>query len=84
MHISQTLLTTSLLSSQTVQCPLCQVKLPFIHFQQHLTHVHSVAQDCVDKLISTVSVWKCGFVVFAVIKRKKRGAKARQWGEGEM
>uniref|UniRef100_A0A674MRP7 C2H2-type domain-containing protein n=1 Tax=Takifugu rubripes TaxID=31033 RepID=A0A674MRP7_TAKRU len=41
---------------RTVQCPLCQVKVPFIHFQQHLTHVHSVAQDCVDKLISTVSV----------------------------
>uniref|UniRef100_A0A8C4IGR2 C2H2-type domain-containing protein n=1 Tax=Dicentrarchus labrax TaxID=13489 RepID=A0A8C4IGR2_DICLA len=41
-------------NQQTVQCPLCQVKLSYIHLQQHLTHVHSVAQDCVDKLISTV------------------------------
>uniref|UniRef100_A0A3B4FIF9 C2H2-type domain-containing protein n=1 Tax=Pundamilia nyererei TaxID=303518 RepID=A0A3B4FIF9_9CICH len=40
---------------QTVQCPLCQVKLPYTQLRQHLTHVHSVAQDCVDKLISTVS-----------------------------
>ncbi|XP_070827527.1 zinc finger homeobox protein 3-like [Chaetodon trifascialis] len=43
-------------NQQTVQCPLCQVKLPYIHLQQHLTHVHSVAQDCVDKLISTVTL----------------------------
>ncbi|XP_070686889.1 zinc finger homeobox protein 3-like [Pempheris klunzingeri] len=41
-------------NQQTVQCPLCQVKVPYKHLQQHLTHVHSVAQDCVDKLISTV------------------------------
>ncbi|XP_008304475.1 zinc finger homeobox protein 3-like [Stegastes partitus] len=41
-------------NQQTVQCPLCQVKLPYVHLRQHLTHVHSVAQDCVDKLISTV------------------------------
>ncbi|KAM3609380.1 uncharacterized protein V6R79_013657 [Siganus canaliculatus] len=41
---------------QTVQCPLCQVKLPYIHLQQHLTHVHSVAQDCVDKLMSAVTL----------------------------
>uniref|UniRef100_A0A3B3YLN4 C2H2-type domain-containing protein n=1 Tax=Poecilia mexicana TaxID=48701 RepID=A0A3B3YLN4_9TELE len=39
---------------QTVQCPLCQVRLPCSHLRPHLTHVHSVAQDCVDKLISTV------------------------------
>ncbi|KAM9854957.1 zinc finger homeobox protein 3-like [Aulostomus maculatus] len=43
-------------NQQTVQCPLCQVKIPYTHLRQHLTHVHSVAQDCVDKLISTVSV----------------------------
>ncbi|XP_054865006.1 zinc finger homeobox protein 3-like [Amphiprion ocellaris] len=42
-------------NQQTVQCPLCQVKLPYVHLRQHLTHVHSVAQDCVDKLISTVT-----------------------------
>ncbi|KAG7216102.1 hypothetical protein INR49_007854 [Caranx melampygus] len=42
-------------NQQTVQCPLCQVKLPHTHLRQHLTHVHSVAQDCVDKLISTVT-----------------------------
>uniref|UniRef100_A0A3B4YAM7 C2H2-type domain-containing protein n=1 Tax=Seriola lalandi dorsalis TaxID=1841481 RepID=A0A3B4YAM7_SERLL len=55
-------------NQQTVQCPLCQVKLPYPHLRQHLTHVHSVAQDCVDKLISTVSVCKCVFVVFALIR----------------
>ncbi|KAK9516763.1 hypothetical protein VZT92_024676 [Zoarces viviparus] len=43
-------------NQQTVQCPLCQVKLPHAHLRQHLTHVHSVAQDCVDKLISTVTL----------------------------
>ncbi|KAG8012610.1 Zinc finger homeobox protein 3, partial [Nibea albiflora] len=43
-------------NQQTVQCPLCQVKLSYVHLQQHLTHVHSVAQDCVDKLISTVTL----------------------------
>uniref|UniRef100_A0A668U940 C2H2-type domain-containing protein n=1 Tax=Oreochromis aureus TaxID=47969 RepID=A0A668U940_OREAU len=43
---------------QTVQCPLCQVKLPYTQLRQHLTHVHSVAQDCVDKLISTVTAPK--------------------------
>ncbi|KAM4733892.1 zinc finger homeobox protein 3-like isoform 2-T2 [Anableps anableps] len=42
-------------NQQTVQCPLCQVRLPCSHLRQHLTHVHSVAQDCVDKLISTVT-----------------------------
>ncbi|XP_047451496.1 zinc finger homeobox protein 3-like isoform X2 [Mugil cephalus] len=42
-------------NQQTVQCPLCQVKLSYVHLRQHLTHVHSVAQDCVDKLISTVA-----------------------------
>uniref|UniRef100_A0A3B4ZWT3 C2H2-type domain-containing protein n=1 Tax=Stegastes partitus TaxID=144197 RepID=A0A3B4ZWT3_9TELE len=45
-------------NQQTVQCPLCQVKLPYVHLRQHLTHVHSVAQDCVDKLISTVTAPK--------------------------
>ncbi|CAG5958099.1 unnamed protein product [Menidia menidia] len=42
-------------NQQTVQCPLCQVKLSHTHLRQHLTHVHSVAQDCVDKLISAVT-----------------------------
>uniref|UniRef100_A0A8C2YXM1 C2H2-type domain-containing protein n=1 Tax=Cyclopterus lumpus TaxID=8103 RepID=A0A8C2YXM1_CYCLU len=67
---------------KTVQCPLCQVKLPHTDLRPHLTHVHSVAQDCVDKLISTVSVCKCVFVVFtfAGSKRKRQG-KAK--GEGE-
>ncbi|XP_053283330.1 zinc finger homeobox protein 3 [Pleuronectes platessa] len=41
-------------NQQTVQCPLCQVQLPYTHLRPHLTHLHSVAQDCVDKLISTV------------------------------
>uniref|UniRef100_A0A8D2ZP64 C2H2-type domain-containing protein n=1 Tax=Scophthalmus maximus TaxID=52904 RepID=A0A8D2ZP64_SCOMX len=50
---------SSFLSTQTVQCPLCQVKVPYTHIRQHLSHVHSVAQDCVDKLISTVSVRVC-------------------------
>ncbi|KAF1386643.1 hypothetical protein PFLUV_G00097010 [Perca fluviatilis] len=43
-------------NQQTVQCPLCQVKLPHTQLRQHLTHVHNVAQDCVDKLISTVTL----------------------------
>uniref|UniRef100_A0A3Q2NRC9 Zinc finger homeobox 2 n=1 Tax=Fundulus heteroclitus TaxID=8078 RepID=A0A3Q2NRC9_FUNHE len=43
----------------TVQCPLCQVRLPCSHLRQHLTHVHSVAKDCVDKLISAVCVCNC-------------------------
>ncbi|XP_072291223.1 zinc finger homeobox protein 3-like isoform X2 [Eucyclogobius newberryi] len=42
-------------NQQTVQCPLCQLKVPYADIRQHLTHVHSVAQDCVDKLISTVT-----------------------------
>ncbi|XP_019934779.2 zinc finger homeobox protein 3-like [Paralichthys olivaceus] len=42
-------------NQQTVQCPLCQVTVPYTHLRQHLTHLHSVAQDCVDKLISTVA-----------------------------
>ncbi|XP_033823656.1 zinc finger homeobox protein 4-like [Periophthalmus magnuspinnatus] len=42
-------------NQQTVQCPLCQLKVPYANIRQHLTHVHSVAQDCVDKLISTVT-----------------------------
>nr|XP_040023998.1 LOW QUALITY PROTEIN: zinc finger homeobox protein 3-like [Gasterosteus aculeatus aculeatus] len=45
-------------NQQTVQCPLCQVKLQHTHLRQHLTHVHNVAQDCVDKLISTVTLSK--------------------------
>ncbi|XP_077451822.1 zinc finger homeobox protein 3-like isoform X2 [Stigmatopora argus] len=42
-------------NQQTVQCPLCQDKMPYGHLRPHLTHVHSVAQDCVDKLIATVT-----------------------------
>ncbi|XP_077424462.1 zinc finger homeobox protein 3-like [Vanacampus margaritifer] len=42
-------------NQQTVLCPLCQVKIAYAHLRPHLTHVHSVAQDCVDKLISTVT-----------------------------
>ncbi|XP_028307221.1 zinc finger homeobox protein 3-like isoform X2 [Gouania willdenowi] len=42
-------------NQQAVQCPLCQAKLPYFHLRQHLTHMHSVAQDCVDKLISAVT-----------------------------
>ncbi|KAM4618268.1 zinc finger homeobox protein 3-like [Polymixia lowei] len=42
-------------NQQTVQCPLCQVTLPRAHLRQHLTYLHSVAQDCVDKLISAVT-----------------------------
>lgn len=39
-----------------LQCPLCQDMLNNkIHLQFHLTHLHSVAPDCVDKLIATVS-----------------------------
>ncbi|XP_038124731.1 zinc finger homeobox protein 4-like [Cyprinodon tularosa] len=42
-------------NQQTVQCPLCQVRLPCSNLRLHLTQVHSVAQDCVDKLISAVT-----------------------------
>ncbi|XP_019743956.1 zinc finger homeobox protein 3-like isoform X2 [Hippocampus comes] len=42
-------------NQQTVLCPLCQAKISYAHLRPHLTHVHSVAQDCVDKLISTVT-----------------------------
>ncbi|KAM9815886.1 zinc finger homeobox protein 3-like [Syngnathus typhle] len=42
-------------NQQTVLCPLCQVQISYEHLRPHLTHVHSVAQDCVDKLISTVT-----------------------------
>ncbi|KAL8195154.1 UNVERIFIED_CONTAM: hypothetical protein K2H54_047287 [Gekko kuhli] len=37
-------------------CPLCQDMLSNkIHLQLHLTHLHSVSPDCVEKLILTVS-----------------------------
>ncbi|XP_030221579.1 zinc finger homeobox protein 3 [Gadus morhua] len=42
-------------NQQTAQCALCQVRLPFTALRHHLTYVHSVAQDCVDKLISAVA-----------------------------
>ncbi|XP_068595443.1 zinc finger homeobox protein 3-like [Brachionichthys hirsutus] len=45
-------------NQQSVQCPLCQVKVLHTQLQHHLTHLHSVAQDCVDKLISTVTLSK--------------------------
>lgn len=54
-----------------------------MNLQQHLTHVHSVAQDCVDKLISTVSVCKCVFVVFAFVRKQKENEKGKRWGMGE-
>lgn len=39
----------------TLRCPLCQDMLNNkIHLQLHLTHLHSVAPDCVEKLIMTV------------------------------
>lgn len=39
-----------------IRCPLCQDVLSNkIHLQLHLTHLHSVAPDCVEKLIMTVS-----------------------------
>ena len=59
------------LAPQPVQCPLCQVKLAHTHLRHHLTHLHSVAQDCVDKLISTVSVCVCA----CVIKDRPAGRK---------
>uniref|UniRef100_A0A3Q1F435 C2H2-type domain-containing protein n=1 Tax=Acanthochromis polyacanthus TaxID=80966 RepID=A0A3Q1F435_9TELE len=68
--------------AQTVQCPLCQVKLPYVHLRQHLTHVHSVAQDCVDKLISTVSVCNCVFVVFAFVRKQKKMRRRSDGGWG--
>ncbi|CDQ81757.1 unnamed protein product [Oncorhynchus mykiss] len=38
------------------RCPLCQDMLNNkIHLQFHLTHLHSVAPDCVEKLIATVT-----------------------------
>ena len=38
------------------RCPLCQDMLNNkIHLQLHLTHLHSVSPDCVEKLIMTVS-----------------------------
>lgn len=38
-----------------IRCPLCQDVLSNkIHLQLHLTHLHSVAPDCVEKLILTV------------------------------
>uniref|UniRef100_A0A3Q3LWF5 C2H2-type domain-containing protein n=1 Tax=Mastacembelus armatus TaxID=205130 RepID=A0A3Q3LWF5_9TELE len=71
-------------NQQTVQCPLCQVKLRYTHLRQHLTHVHSVAQDCVDKLISTVSVCKCVFVVFAFIRKEKKMRRRSNGGWGRV
>ncbi|KAM9301507.1 zinc finger homeobox protein 3 [Gastrophryne carolinensis] len=39
-----------------LRCPLCQDMLNNkIHLQLHLTHLHSVAPDCVEKLIVTVT-----------------------------
>nr|XP_023995758.1 zinc finger homeobox protein 4-like [Salvelinus alpinus] len=40
----------------TAKCPLCQDTLVHTHLRRHLTLTHSVAQDCVDKLMSTVAV----------------------------
>ncbi|XP_077165725.1 zinc finger homeobox protein 3 isoform X2 [Paroedura picta] len=39
-----------------LRCPLCQDVLSNkIHLQLHLTHLHSVSPDCVEKLILTVT-----------------------------
>lgn len=70
---------------QAVHCPLCQVKLPHLHLQHHLTHVHSVAQDCVDKLISAVSAHKCVcvFVAFAFFEKARKTTRSgERWGDG--
>ncbi|KAL0968332.1 hypothetical protein UPYG_G00265530 [Umbra pygmaea] len=40
----------------TAKCPLCQNTLEHKRLRHHLTHTHSVAQDCVDKLMSVVNV----------------------------
>ncbi|XP_064785097.1 zinc finger homeobox protein 3-like [Oncorhynchus masou masou] len=40
----------------TAKCPLCQDTLIHTHLRRHLTLIHSVAQDCVEKLMSTVAV----------------------------
>nr|XP_029524897.1 zinc finger homeobox protein 3-like [Oncorhynchus nerka] len=40
----------------TAKCPLCQDTLVHTHLRRHLTLIHSVAQDCVEKLMSTVAV----------------------------
>ncbi|KAK6318179.1 hypothetical protein J4Q44_G00114700 [Coregonus suidteri] len=40
----------------TAKCPLCQDTLVHTQLRRHLTLTHSVAQDCVDKLMSTVAV----------------------------
>lgn len=51
-----------------LRCPLCQDMLNNkIHLQLHLTHLHSVAPDCVEKLIMTVRRPRrgcCGFSSF--------------------
>ncbi|KAK6320143.1 hypothetical protein J4Q44_G00092500, partial [Coregonus suidteri] len=40
----------------TAKCPLCKDTLVYTHLRRHLTLTHSVAQDCVDKLMSAVAV----------------------------
>ncbi len=42
-----------------------------IHLQLHLTHLHSVAPDCVDKLIMTV----CAAFIFFNTKKKMPSCK---------
>ncbi|XP_038856308.1 zinc finger homeobox protein 4-like [Salvelinus namaycush] len=40
----------------TAKCPLCQDTLVYTHLRRHLILIHSVVQDCVDKLMSMVAV----------------------------
>jgi transposase-like protein len=47
-----------------LRCPLCQDMLNNkLHLQLHLTHLHSVAPDCVEKLIMTVRPMGAGPVL---------------------
>uniref|UniRef100_A0A3Q2ZA45 C2H2-type domain-containing protein n=1 Tax=Hippocampus comes TaxID=109280 RepID=A0A3Q2ZA45_HIPCM len=73
-------------NQQTVLCPLCQAKISYAHLRPHLTHVHSVAQDCVDKLISTVSGCKVCICSICVCRgcRKKMNRQREEGGWGRV
>ena len=60
-----------------LRCPLCQDMLNNkIHLQLHLTHLHSVAPDCVEKLIMTVGCAGAGPWGFSFpLNLEKRGHK---------
>lgn len=49
--------------------------MSYSQLRQHLTDVHSVAQDCVDKLISTVSVCKVCICCICVCQGRKENEK---------